>query len=108
MKQFFCAITLVALLLCCAACGQKNTGDTKATATAAATTAPLPATGWITADSMRVLGGPGLSHEVIGGLSMGDKVEITGRTGDWYQIRFGTSGTGYVSGQYLTFTAPAN
>ena len=38
---------------------------------------------------------------------VGDRVEITGKSGDWYAIRFGETETGYVSGQYLTFEDPS-
>ena len=71
------------------------------------TTAALPQVGWITADSLRVRGGAGMQYDIIGGLAQGDRVEITGKSGDWYAIRFGETETGYVSGQYLTFEDPA-
>ena len=63
--------------------------------------------GWITADSLRVRGGAGMQYDIIGGLVQGDRVEITGKSGDWYAIRFGETETGYVSGQYLTFEDPS-
>ena len=40
-------------------------------------------------------------------VAQGDRVEITGKSGDWYAIRFGETETGYISGQYLTFEDPA-
>ncbi len=89
-------------------CVQSAEDETTVTTTASTTvktTAPLPSIGWITADSMRVRSGAGLGYEVIGGITYGEMVQITGKSGDWYQIRFG-EGIGYVSGQYLTFTQP--
>lgn len=107
--KFLHFLMITALLLAFAGCGQKADHSTAATTTAAATTAKttaaVPNEGWITADSMRVRSGAGLSYEVIGGITGGEKVEILGKNGDWYEIRFG-EGSGYVSGQYLTFTQP--
>lgn len=94
----------VILLIGCTACSKPVTDETE-TGTTTTVSAELPKEGWITADSMRVRGGPGLIYEVIGGITGGEKVEITGKTGDWYHIKFGDT-TGYVSGQYLTFTQP--
>ncbi len=105
-----CILFLGVLLFAFTACAQggADAADTTVTTTVATTvktTAAVPSEGWITADSMRVRSGAGLSYEVIGGITGGERVEILGKTGDWYQIRFG-DGVGYVSGQYLTFTEP--
>lgn len=107
--KYIC-IFLVALLLCCPL-GCAQSADNQPTTTTSAittvkTTATLPTVGWTTADSMRVRGEPALKAEIIGGINGGTKVEILGKTGDWYEIQFG-DGTGFVSGQYLTFTEPA-
>ena len=108
MKYIFCVLA-TALLLFCVACKEKtppvSTETVTTVATTVKTTAPLPNVGWITADSMRVRGAAGLSAEVIGGITFGEKVEILGREGDWFKIRFG-DGIGYVSGQYISFTEP--
>ena len=109
MKYIACLFTAVFLLLC-VACKQEAPAvstNNETVVTTAKTTAPLPKEGWITADSMRVRGGVGLTSEIIGGITFGEKVEILDKEGDWYKIRFG-DGVGYISGQYLTFTAPAN
>lgn len=108
MKYIVCCL-LAVLLLFCVACKEKAPDDTATTTTAVTTvktTAQLPNVGWITADSLRVRGSAGLSGEIIGGITFGEKVEILDKEGDWYKIRFGT-GIGYVSGQYLTFTQTA-
>lgn len=106
MKRAFLCCLLVVMVCCFTACGDSST-PTAATTVPTTKTTALPSVGWITADSLRVRGGAGLRYSVIGGLALGDRVEITGKTGDWYSIRFGETQTGYVSGQYLTFTAPA-
>lgn len=101
-----CIIT--ALLLAFVGCTTPTAPSepTTTTSTTAKTTAPLPSVGWTTADSMRVRGEARLKAEVIGGITFGTKVEILGKQGDWYQIRFG-DGIGFISGQYITFTDPA-
>ncbi len=101
-------ILAVLILFTFTACGEKAPADTAVTTTSATTvrtTAPVPTVGWITADSLRVRSGAGLTYEVIGGITGGEQVQILSRTGDWYEIRFG-EGTAFVSGQYLTFTPP--
>lgn len=107
--KYIAMILAILMLLTLTACKNETpvvSDDTAATTTTAKTTTPLPKEGWITADSMRVRGGAGMTHEVIGGITFGEKVEIVDKTGDWYKIRFG-DGVGYVSGQYITFTEPA-
>lgn len=109
-----CRLLTAALLLLtvCTACGRtgaQNAASPTTTAATAATAAPTtaatapPSVGWITADSLRVRKGAGLSFEVIGGLAEGDRVQITGKSGDWYSIAFGDT-TGFISAQYVTFT----
>ena len=105
--KYICLL-LIALLLCCPlGCAQPatNSEPNPTTITTIKTTAPLPTVGWTTADSMRVRGEPALKADIIGGINGGTKVEILGKTGDWYEIRFG-DGVGFISGQYLTFTEP--
>lgn len=112
MKPFILIAATLILMTLFTACGEKPAPDvtpadpTETAATAAPTTA-LPSVGWITADSLRVRGGAGLSYEVIGGLKEGDQVNITGKSGDWYTIRFGDT-TGYISAQYVAFTEPTS
>jgi len=108
MKYLICCVIAVVLLFS-VGCKEKApdaSTNTTTAVTTAKTTAVLPKEGWITADSMRVRGGAGLTSEVVGGITYGEKVEILDKTGDWYKIRFG-EGVGYVSGQYLTFEEPA-
>lgn len=105
--KYICLILTVAVLLTAVGCtaAQNDTAVTTTNTTTVKTTTSLPQFGYITADSMRVRGEANLKAEVIGGINFGEKVEILGKTGDWYQIRFG-DGVGYVSGQYISFTTP--
>lgn len=100
------AVLMVFTFTACKQAAPDLSTETTTKTTTAKTTAVLPKEGWITADSMRVRGGAGLTSEVVGGITYGEKVEILDKTGDWYKIRFG-EGVGYVSGQYLTFEEPA-
>ena len=112
MGCFTMALLVMAtmMLFVFVACGDvSKPADTDITLTTVKTAAPttaLPSVGWITADSLRVRGGAGLSFEVIGGITGGERVQITGKTGDWYAIRFGDT-IGFVSAQYVGFTDPA-
>lgn len=107
MKRAIFVFLFVLTLLPAVGCGSKAADTAPTTApTTVRTTAALPQVGWITADSLRVRGGAGMQYDIIGGLVQGDRVEITGKSGDWYAIRFGETATGYVSGQYLTFEDP--
>ncbi len=57
--------------------------------------------GYCSASSLYVRTGPGTNYESIGGLVRGDKVTITGRSGDWYIIDFNGE-SAYVSAQYIS------
>lgn len=105
ISLLLCAICLLAAVGCAAQSDASTQTTAQTTHTTVKTTAFAPQFAYITADSMRVRGSAGLTGEVIGGIGFGEKVEILGKSGDWYQIRFG-DGIGYVSGQYLSFTAP--
>lgn len=59
------------------------------------------ATGTVTADSLRVRSGAGTNYDVIGGLTNGQKVGITGESNGWYKINFNGE-TGYVSAEYVS------
>lgn len=108
MKRIIFVFLFVLTLLAAVGCGSAvNDPAPTAAPTTVRTTAALPQVGWITADSLRVRGGAGMQYDIIGGLVQGDRVEITGKSGDWYAIRFGETETGYVSGQYLTFEDPS-
>ena len=65
-----------------------------------------PSVGWCNATSMHIRSGPGTDYGAIGGLVTGEKVDILGREGDWYKIKFkdGKDGVGYVSAQFISST----
>nr|WP_050608044.1 SH3 domain-containing protein [Clostridium niameyense] len=44
---------------------------------------------------------PNTSSKIIGSLNNGDSVNITGKSGQWYQIKYGSS-TAYVSADYIS------
>ncbi len=54
-----------------------------------------------TTDRVNVRGGPGLDHERIGRLELGDTVRGLAKDGDWYQIDRGDGAIGWVHGDYL-------
>lgn len=119
MKHLRIVITMFVLILC--SCGAPDTpgatlvpGGPTATA-AVATRTPLstativPATetpetvsGSVTAESLNVRSGPGTTYPVIGGLSLGDEVEVVGKndTGSWLQITY-EGGRGWVFATYI-------
>ena len=43
------------------------------------------------ATGLNVRSGPGTNYSIVGGLSNGAKVTITGQSGSWYKIKYGTS-----------------
>ncbi|MDL2234730.1 SH3 domain-containing protein [Christensenellaceae bacterium OttesenSCG-928-L17] len=70
---------------------------------------PGTSSGWVAATGgVNVRSGPSTSYSKVGELSRGDKVQKTGVSGSWTQVRFNGS-TAYVSSKYLTpTTAPDN
>ncbi|NYE57785.1 N-acetylmuramoyl-L-alanine amidase [Carboxydothermus ferrireducens] len=57
--------------------------------------------GVVTASTLNVRSGPGINYAKIGVLTRGQKVELTGKTGEWFKIRY-KNGYGYVSGKYIS------
>ena len=56
--------------------------------------------GYVKVEGLTVRKGPSTSTEAIDGLSKNDKVEITGETDGWYQIKL-KGEVGYVSAKYI-------
>lgn len=85
----------------------KSTTKTTTKSTTNPTTAPSSPSdlkeGYCSASSLYVRTGPGTNYESIGGLIRGDRVTITGRSGDWYIIDFNGE-SAYVSAQYISAT----
>ncbi|MGD6875869.1 SH3 domain-containing protein [Bacillus infantis] len=48
-----------------------------------------PGMATVTADSLNVREGTGTNYWAVGSLSLGQRVEILAKTGDWYEIKFG-------------------
>ena len=77
------------------------------------TVIPLDKTMYVTADSLNVRKGCSTDTQLLGGYKKGSAVKVTGsvqRNGadlGWYQVNY-EGGTGYVSGEFLSDTAPAS
>jgi len=68
-----------------------------------ATSPSTNATGKVTATTLRVRSGPGLTYSQTGLLTKGQQVTIISTSGDWYKINYNGS-TGYVSKTYIQLT----
>jgi SpoIID/LytB domain protein len=53
---------------------------------------------------LNVRAGAGTTYQIVGTLKNGASVTITGESGDWYQINYG-SGKGWVSKPFISLTA---
>jgi|GEM_PF-2007645 len=63
---------------------------------------PATQTGTVKVSStLNVRSGAGTQYKIVGSLKNGAKVTVLGKSGSWYEIKYGSI-TGYVSGQYLT------
>ncbi|SDX76273.1 N-acetylmuramoyl-L-alanine amidase [Paenibacillus sp. CF384] len=58
-------------------------------------------TATVLADSLRIRSGPGVSYKVVGSLSQGEQITITGSQSDWIKIRTSGRTTGWVSKAYV-------
>ncbi|WP_040228903.1 N-acetylmuramoyl-L-alanine amidase [Bhargavaea cecembensis] len=60
--------------------------------------APLAASESVTvsAPTLNIRSGPGLTHDITGSLKKGDRLTVTGKDGDWLQVET-PSGTGWVA-----------
>jgi hypothetical protein len=77
---------------------------TPQSATATATSAPEPtSTPSVTAggQGVNVRGGPGTNYNVVGFLDPGAQAPVTGKYGDWWQIRYDDA-AGWVLGELVT------
>lgn len=62
----------------------------------------------VTADSLRIRGGPGTSYKVLGALKSEDSVTVLLRQNGWAQIRTASGETGWVSDQYISSAGTGN
>lgn len=60
----------------------------------------MSAVGIINGSSVRMRGGPGTNYAVVCYLGTGAKVDITGKTGNWYAVSYNGQ-KGYVSADYV-------
>ncbi|AIQ54935.1 N-acetylmuramoyl-L-alanine amidase [Paenibacillus sp. FSL R7-0331] len=56
----------------------------------------------VTADSLRIRGGPGTGYAVVGSLKAKDKVTVLARQDGWARIKTTAGEIGWVSAQYLS------
>ena len=80
-----------------------NTTSEANTANSTTSVKELSKTGYVKVEGLTVRKGPSTSTEAIDGLSKNDKVEITGETDGWYQIKL-KGEVGYVSAKYISDT----
>ena len=64
---------------------------------------PLSKKGYVSAEGLRVRKGPSTDTEELDSLKKNDEVEITGQSGNWYQINLDGE-VGYVSSKYISDT----
>ncbi|WP_416828614.1 SH3 domain-containing protein [Ectobacillus polymachus] len=62
---------------------------------------------YVNADALRFRSGPGSNYSIINVLSNGEKVAVTGQSGNWYKIQYNGS-EGYVSKDYLSTSKPSS
>lgn len=79
-----------------------SSGSGKAVTAAVRVAASTGGSATVTADSLRIRGGPGTNYQVTGSLKARDAVTVLSRQGDWARIRTAGGETGWVSGQYIT------
>ena len=79
-----------------------NSGNTNSGNTSTSTT-----TMYVTADSLNVRKGAGTGYAVIGNVKKGTAVAVRKTSDGWHQINYG-SGTGWVSGKYVSKTKPSS
>ena len=91
---------------------KRAVGKETDTSTSEFTVVPMDKTMYVTADSLNVRKGCSTDTQLLGGYKKGSAVKVTGsvqRNGadlGWYQVNY-EGGTGYVSGEFLSDTAPA-
>lgn len=115
-RRLCAALLVMGGVLALSGCGTAEPADTPAVTTAAPSTAttaapttvtPYPFVGYINSTTLNVRPSAGTAGIPIGGLRWGESVTVTGREGDWYQIRFG-DGVGYIHAQYVQETPPVS
>lgn len=68
---------------------------------------PVTRTGYCTGSNVRVREQASTSSDILGRLNQGDSFTVVGEAQDgWYQIQMENGVSGYVFGEYVTFTKP--
>ncbi|MEK8216334.1 N-acetylmuramoyl-L-alanine amidase [Paenibacillus sp. FSL L8-0463] len=65
-------------------------------------------TAMVTADSLRIRGGPGTGYKILGALKAEDSVTVLLRQNGWVRIRTASGETGWVAAQYITSGSSAS
>ncbi len=82
--------------------GSSSSGSSSGSSSSGSTSVEsVSGTGTIKGNYVRVRSGPGTGYSILGVLSNGTTLTVTGKSGDWYQVSYSGS-TGYVSGAYMT------
>lgn len=79
----------------------KKTAGTAAASLSSAKTTSGSSSATVTADSLRIRGGPGTGYQVVGSLKAQDTVTVLQREDGWARIRTTGGEVGWVSAQYI-------
>jgi N-acetylmuramoyl-L-alanine amidase len=78
-----------------------GSGSAVTTASSSVKPAASSSTATVTADSLRIRGGPGTGYQVVGSLKARDTVTVLLRQDGWARIRTAGGEVGWVSAQYI-------
>jgi TonB family protein len=69
---------------------------------------PAPAKQFVTVSgsSVNVRGGPSTDKPVLGRVGRGDRLETTGKSGDWYELVLADGRRGFVHSKYVRLAEP--
>jgi len=104
----FSVLLVMAVLV--AGCGTEEEPPAQPVTTTTQTTLPTTTTtciGGKMEGELNVREGPGSQYASMGGVLLGEAVEIVGREGDWYKIRFGDT-YGYINAHYVAVDGMPN
>ena len=58
--------------------------------------------------TVNVRSGAGTGYSSVAKVSRGDKLAVTGKSGDWYKVQLANGKTGYISASYVSFGVSAS
>jgi curli biogenesis system outer membrane secretion channel CsgG len=77
--------------------GSGGTAVQPTSLTPASTTPPTQGpTVEITGSSVNIRSGPGTSHNIVGSVKRGDRLDLLGESGNWFQVRMPNGKVGYI------------